>query len=108
MVTVGMNYRVIAGKEEPFEKMFAKVLEAMASMDGHSETHLYRDVSDPQSYLIVSYWNSRAKYDAFITSDQFKKVTDWGKESILAARPKHEVYGADEPAGSGGGCPVSH
>lgn len=106
MVTVGMNYHIIKGKEEPFEKMFAKVLEVMGQMDGHAETHLYRDVADAQSYLIISEWTSRDAYDKFVTSDQFKKVTDWGKESILASRPKHEVYGA-EPT-TKGGCPASH
>lgn len=106
MVTVGMNYRIIPGKEPAFEKMFAKVLEAMGTMDGHAETHLYRDVADPQSYLIISEWTSRAAYDRFVSSDQFKKVTDWGKEAILATRPRHEVYGSDSP--SKGGCPVAH
>lgn len=53
MVTVGMNYHIIKGKEEPFEKMFGKVLEVMGQMDGHAETHLYRDVANPQSYLII-------------------------------------------------------
>ena len=31
--------------------------------------------------------------DAFIASDAFRKVTNWGKEEILAGRPHHEVYG---------------
>ena len=28
----------------------------------------------------------------FIKSDSFAKVTNWGKEQILAGRPKHQVY----------------
>jgi len=49
-------------------------------------------VSDPQSYLIVSEWNSEDGYNDFIQSDKFKGVVNWGKENILAGRPSHTVY----------------
>lgn len=93
MITVGMNYKVIEGKNKPFESMFAKVLEVMGDMEGHGQSHLYVDVSDPNAYLIVSEWTSDKAFDDFIHSDQFKTVTNWGKDQILAGRPKHEIYG---------------
>ncbi len=93
MVTVGMNYQVIEGKQQSFEAMFAKVLTVMNETEGHGESHLYIDVSAPTSYLIVSQWDDAEVYDAFIASDRFKQVVTWGKEQILAGRPKHEVYG---------------
>ena len=92
MVTVGMNYKVIPGKGETFERAFQAVLDAMNGMDGHKETHLYTEVSDPNTYLIVSDWESREQFDAFIGSEKFRKVADWGREQILAGRPRHEVY----------------
>jgi heme-degrading monooxygenase HmoA len=92
LITVGMNYQVIPGKGETFEKAFAAVLKVMAEMEGHTESHLYRDVNDGNSYLIVSEWQDRAAFDSFIRSDQFRRVADWGKEQILAGRPKHEIY----------------
>ena len=92
MVTVGMNYKVRAGKEKTFEEAFAKVLAVMAGADGHVASHLYRDVSDGQSYLIVSEWDSKPGFAAFIRSDAFRKVTDWGREEILAERPSHSLY----------------
>ncbi len=92
MVTVGMNYKVIKGKQEPFEKKFSQVIDVLRRSTGHQETHLMKDVFDPQSYLIVSEWRDRADFDAFVTSDVFRKVTNWGKEAILAARPSHRVY----------------
>lgn len=92
MVTVGMNYKVLAGKESVFENAFRGVLKLMGEMEGHQETHLYRDIDDPQSYLIVSEWNSKDAFDAFVGSEKFAQVTNWGKEQILAGRPKHEVY----------------
>ncbi len=99
MVTVGMNYKVIKGKEETFETAFHKVVEAMGSIEGHSKSYMFRDISDPQHYLIISKWSKRAAFDAFVASDTFRNVANWGKEEILSDRPQHEVYGGDEPAG---------
>ncbi len=110
MITVGMNYDVIEGKQDEFEKVFGKVLEIMGKMDGHSETHLYTEVGKANQYLIVSDWSDEAAFKAFIASEQFANVTDWGKEQILAGRPKHEIYGggANAAPAAGQGCPVSH
>jgi len=92
MITVGMNYTLIPGKEKIFENAFRQVVEAMKEMEGHDETHLYCDIDTPQSYLVVSEWSSREAFDAFIKSDKFKKVTNWGTEQVLAGRPSHNVY----------------
>ena len=92
MVTIGMNYAVLPNKNEIFENAFRGVLKAMQDIDGHDSSHLYRDVDDSQNYLIVSNWNSKDDFDAFIQSDAFAKVTNWGKEQILAGRPTHKVY----------------
>jgi heme-degrading monooxygenase HmoA len=92
MVTIGMNYRVLPGKNETFERAFQQVLESMEGMEGHAESHLYRDVSDPQSYLIASEWSSEEAFQDFVRSDAFARVTTWGREQILAGRPRHRVY----------------
>jgi heme-degrading monooxygenase HmoA len=106
MVTVGMNYEILPGKEQEFEKVFAKVGQIMGTLPGHVESHLYKNVSAPRSYLIMSEWSDRTSFDAFIASEQFKNVANWGKEQILASRPKHEIYGADTPKPMAGKCPV--
>jgi len=92
MITVGMNYQVISGKEKVFENAFRKVVQTMGEDPGHSVTQMYRNIDDEASYLITSDWNSREAFNEFIASDKFKKVTNWGSEQILAGRPKHEVY----------------
>ncbi len=92
MVTIGMNYQVLAGKETVFEKAFQAVLTVMSTSPGHTVSKLYKDVSSPQSYLIVSEWNDQTAFNDFIRSEAFAKVTNWGKEQILAGRPKHQVY----------------
>ncbi len=92
MVTIGMNYKMIPGKEKTFEDAFTNVLKVMNEMEGHSQSFLYKDVNDPQSYLIVSDWSSEEAFNGFIASDKFKNVVNWGKENILAGRPSHTVY----------------
>lgn len=110
MITVGMNYEVHSGKEAEFEQVFGAVVKLIESLEGHGETHLYKDVSNSRMYLVVSQWSDRAAFDAFIASDRFKKVADWGKSEILASKPKHEVYGDDRPIGPPAdappGCPM--
>lgn len=108
MVTIGMNYRVLPGKEETFETAFRKVCTAMRGMDGHTDTHMFRDVNDASHYLIVSQWSRKAAFDAFISSETFRNVADWGREQILSGRPSHEVYGADDTTSAAGGCPSGH
>jgi heme-degrading monooxygenase HmoA len=106
MVTVGMNYEILEGKDSAFEKKFALVMDVMKATAGHVRTNLYKDAFKERSYLIVSEWGSRSEFDAFIGSETFRKVADWGKENILASRPKHEVYGQDAENKMAGGCPA--
>lgn len=92
MVTIGMNYKVVPGKDETFMNACKGVIRAMEGIEGHSKSFLYRDVEDDLSFLIVSEWSDQEAFDGFIRSDEFKKVTSWGKEQILAGRPSHTVY----------------
>jgi len=93
MITVGMNYEVRPGKEPVFEDGFRKVLGVMGGMHGHVKSHLYKDIDAQASYLIVSEWETKEAFTAFIRSPQFADVTRWGAEEILAGRPSHKVYG---------------
>jgi heme-degrading monooxygenase HmoA len=102
MITVGMNYEVQEGKAEIFEGHFARVVEAMAATNGHVRTEMYRRCGAERSYLILSEWQGRAEFDAFLGSEAFRRVTAWGKSGILASRPRHEIFGAaPPPAGAG-------
>jgi heme-degrading monooxygenase HmoA len=92
MVTIGMNYQMIPGKEKVFEDAFTAVLKVMEEMEGHSKSFLYKDVSNAQSYLIVSEWSEEKAFDTFMASEKFKSVVNWGKLNILAGRPSHQVY----------------
>lgn len=93
VVTIGMNYFVRENKEEVFEAACSKVIELMEHVDGHDESHIYRRVSEADPvYLVVSRWQSEDAFGNFVSSDAFKKVTDWGKQNILSGRPRHTTY----------------
>lgn len=92
MITVGMNYRVIEGKQADFEGKFAAVLAALRAAPGHTQSTLWKDVADGTSYLITSEWSDEDAFKGFISSQAFRDVTNWGKEQILAGRPQHKVY----------------
>jgi heme-degrading monooxygenase HmoA len=92
MITVGMNYRVIPGKQGDFEQKFQAVTAALQAAQGHTSSTLWRDVADDASYLITSEWSDENAFLEFIHSQAFKDVTNWGKEQILAGRPQHKIY----------------
>ena len=92
MITVGMNFHVIDGKQQAFEDKFAAVIDALKAAEGHSTSTLWKDVADDASYLITSEWADEQAFTDFIRSDAFRAVTNWGKEQILSDRPQHKIY----------------
>jgi heme-degrading monooxygenase HmoA len=93
VVTIGMNYFVIPGKEQIFEDACKKVVETMRGIEGHEASSIYREIGDDEpAYLIVSQWDSEQAFQDFVASDAFKKVTSWGSQHILRARPQHTTY----------------
>ncbi|HUE69721.1 MAG TPA: antibiotic biosynthesis monooxygenase [Pirellulaceae bacterium] len=92
MITVGMNYHVLAGKQTEFEEKFQAVISALKAAAGHTTSTLWKDVSDNASYLITSEWSDEQAFRDFIQSQAFRDVTNWGKEQILSGRPQHKVY----------------
>jgi len=92
MITIGMNYKVLPGKEDNFERMFENVMNGLQNVVGHGKSALYKDVNDLHSYLIVSEWDSEEAFNAFVESEKFRGVVNWGQENILADKPAHTVY----------------
>ena len=95
MTTIGMHYDVIPGKEEEFERGFLAVIDVLKTLKGHVDTHLYEDVADQGSYVILSQWERKEDFDAFLRSEAFAKTVAWGKAEILRSRPRHKVYTSD-------------
>ncbi len=95
MTTIGMHYDVIAGKEEEFERGFLAVIELLQTLAGHVDTHLYEDVASVGSYVILSQWQRKEDFDAFLRSEAFASAVAWGKAEMLRSRPRHKVYTSD-------------
>jgi len=97
MVTIGMNYSVLEGKEAAFEGACDKVLSVMGEAEGHDDSKIFRRVNggDDPEYLIVSRWSNEDAFNRFVASETFKKVTSWGLSNILAGRPSHTTYRQD-------------
>jgi heme-degrading monooxygenase HmoA len=92
MTTIGMHYDVIPGKEQEFVRGFLQVIEDLKSIPGHVESHMYEDVQSRGSYVILSQWESKEQFQAFLQSEAFAKVTAWGRQEMLRGRPRHKVY----------------
>ena len=92
MTTIGMHYDVKPGKEEEFEQGFLKTLEVLKTLPGHVESHLYEDVASRGSYVILSQWQRKEDFDAFLRSDAFKQAVAWGRAEILRGRPRHRIF----------------
>jgi len=92
MINVGLYYRVKKGHEEEFERTFNSVMAMIKSSGmGIKEVRLYRDVNDPQQYMIFTEWESLEKFKDFIASRPFKETTEDGK-SILEEMPKNRIF----------------
>ena len=101
MTTIGMYYDVIPGKEQEFETGFAQTAAVMQTLKGHVESKLYEDVSSRGSYVILSQWETKEDFDAFIHSEAFKKAVAWGKARSSAGAASASVAaagGAAQPA----------
>ncbi len=93
MITVGLYYEVIPGKEPIFEQTVEQVMQILRTHPGHLNSLLYRQVHQHSSYAIISEWLSQTDFVAFVRSDTFKQVTNFGKAEVLLRRPQHKVYG---------------
>ena len=92
MITIGMNYQVIPGKETLFVNAFDGVAAALAKAAGHEESKLYCEQKAANNFLIISQWRDEAAFQAFITSEAFRQVANWGASEILSGRPTHKIY----------------
>ena len=92
MITIGMNYQVIQGKEQEFESAVEGVANALNQAAGHVKSSLYKDCKVAGNYLIMSEWSDEATYESFVRSEAFRNVTTWGSGNILSGRPQHQIY----------------
>ena len=61
MITVGMNYHVIEGKQQDFEEKFAGVTDALRAAEGHTTSTLWKDVEDDAFVFYTNYESAKAR-----------------------------------------------
>lgn len=91
MLTVGLYYNVVPGKEQDFEEYFKVVAEQLTKIDGYVSALLYKRVDMPNSFLIYSEWRDRDSFEAFIKSREFSGAKEGGSD-MLMGRPSHKIY----------------
>ncbi len=91
MITIGMNYHVIPCKENKFKPAFEGVANALSDAEGYKKSRLYSDCIEPHKFLIISEWSNQEAFQAFIGSEAFRKVANWGAGEMLLGRPTHKV-----------------
>ena len=106
MVTIGMNYFVLEGKEEVFEAAFDRVLQALDGAEGHDESRLYRRLGDCNpEYLIVSRWSDEKAFQEFVAKERRGPIVAKAEHCGQIALPRlvplgaldrdPEIYGPD-------------
>ncbi|MCL4316863.1 MAG: antibiotic biosynthesis monooxygenase [Candidatus Thermoplasmatota archaeon] len=91
MLTVGLYYDVVPGKENDFESYFNLVVAEIKKKKGFVSALLYKRVDKPGSYLIYSEWKDRESFEEFIKSRDFSSAKEGGSD-MLAGRPSHKIY----------------
>ena len=91
MLTVGLYYDVVPGKESIFENLFGEVIDTIKTMNGYVSAILYKRVDKPNSYLIYSEWKDMESFEQFIKSREFSDVKEEGPQ-LLIDRPYHRIY----------------
>ena len=88
MQTFGLNYEVKLDCVEEFKEILVNLIETMEACDGHVQTILFADVTQPNSMMIYSNWDKKAEFAAFVKSDTFVDAITKATE-MLESRPSH-------------------
>jgi quinol monooxygenase YgiN len=88
MQSFGLNYDVKPEYTEEFKKTLMQLIDVMQSCDGHIETKLFSDVTQPNSMMIYSNWKTKAEFGDFVRSDTFKEAMNEAM-AMLEGKPKH-------------------
>ncbi|MCP4001892.1 MAG: hypothetical protein GY727_13370 [Gammaproteobacteria bacterium] len=88
MQTFGLNYEVKPDRVEDFKKILADLIAEMEACDGHEQTILFADVTQPNLMMIYSNWGKKAEFADFVKSDTFMNAITKATE-MLESHPSH-------------------
>lgn len=75
---------------ERFECLFCSRARAIDTMPGFVKMNVLKCEDESQPYLIVSYWESKECFDAWVGSPEFKEGHKRGFEDIIEAKKRGE------------------
>lgn len=88
MQTFGLNYEVKPECTEDFKRTLMQLIDTMKRCDGHVETKLFSDVSQPNSMMIYSNWKTKSEFANFVKSNTFKLALNEAV-GMLESTPSH-------------------
>jgi quinol monooxygenase YgiN len=88
MQTFGLNYQVKPECVEDFKAALVQLIETMKGYDGHVETKLFADVTQPNSMMIYSDWKTKAEFASFFRSADFQEAIE-KTIGMLESHPTH-------------------
>lgn len=89
MINIGFYYTVKKGHEREFEEKFWDVVST--NVKGMTSAKLYKNVMNPQEYMIYTEWSSLDAFKDFMKSEGYRETIDYGK-SILEGLPSHKIF----------------
>jgi len=96
---IAMNrFRIAAGREPEFEKMWRQRESYLDAVEGFRDFKLLRGPSEEGATLYVSHslWESRARFDAWTESEAFRKAHAQARspKGVVLGHPDLETFDA--------------
>ena len=94
MINIGLYYRVKEGHNADFENYFGNVVEKLRESDfGFIDGKIYREVTNPDEYMIYTEWKDTEGFAKFMKSSAFFETIEFGK-TIIEGQPRHKIFNA--------------
>lgn len=103
MVTVANRIFVRPERAAAFEERFLHRPRQVEHQPGFIASHLLRPTREGEPYVVLAFWESRAAFEAWRTSPDFKHGHKGGQtlpsDTVLSNVVEiHEVFSSSEPA----------
>lgn len=80
----------VPGYEDRFEHLFSTRARAIDQMPGFLDMRVLRSQDEKGRYLVVSFWESKAGFDSWVGSPEFREGHKRGFEDVREAKERGE------------------
>lgn len=95
MIIVCNRIPVNPDHADAFEEAFAQRANLVDGMDGFISFQILRPTDPEAPYIVQTFWESQAAYEAWVNSDEFKKGHAQGgtlPENTFLGHPELEIH----------------